>query len=601
MSAETDLIDKLTALTHIAETLNRAVDVRGVLDDALARLVRLMGLQTGWIFLKDPAAQEHWAGSGYVLAAHHNLPPSLAADRAAAWTGGCACQGMCDDARLDAAYNEVQCSRLGSVNGDSGGLAVHASTPLRSGDRILGILNVAAPDWTVFNPESLALLTHVGGQIGVALERAQLYDLLQERRVHEQATLLDFSSQLLSRLGLDDLLDYLVEEVQRILGADACALLLPGDDPSCLEFQAASGWRSNPVGEQRQTPNDERCGAGQVMRTQQSLLVADLQASDPTPWSPPWLEQEDFGGHAVVPLVVEGRSVGALVLNYRHPHLLDEGELRLLHLMANQAAMAVEKVRLHQEALKFQVLEKEMALGQEIQNSLLPTCCPEIPGWDLDVYYEPARLVGGDFYDLFELPGEPGRLGIVIADVAGKGVPAALFMALGRTIIRTIALGGRSPAAALERANELILNDSRSELFLTAFYGVLDMNSGRLVYTNAGHNRPLWLQAATGAVQELAARGIVLGSLARIELEECTIDLGPGDLLLLYTDGASEAMDPDHQPFGAERLEAQLVAAGADRPQKILQDVVAAVRAFIGETHPQDDITLLALRRLPAA
>jgi sigma-B regulation protein RsbU (phosphoserine phosphatase) len=598
MSAETDLIDKLTALANIAETLNRAVDVRGVLDDALARLVELMGLETGWIFLKDPAAQERWAGSGYVLAAHHNLPPALATDSAEAWAGGCACQRICNDACLNKAYNEVQCSRLASVSGDRGGLVVHASTPLHSGDRILGILNVAAPDWTAFNPESLALLTNVGGQIGVALERAQLYDLLQERRVHEQAALLDFSSQLLSRLGLDDLSDLLVEDVRRMFQADACALLLPGDDPAILEFRAASGWRSDPVGQQRLAPNDEQCGAGLVMRSQQPLLEADLDSGhSATPWSPAWLVQEGFRGHAVVPLIVDGRSVGALVIDYRHAHLLDEGEVRLLRLMANQAAIAVEKVRLYQAALKVQALEKEMALGQEIQNSLLPTCCPETPDWDLAVYYQPARLVGGDFYDLFVLPGESRCLGIVVADVAGKGVPAALFMSLSLTIIRTIALGGGSPAAVLERANELILNVSRSGLFLTACYGILDLNRGRLVYANAGHNRPLWLRAATGIVEQLDARGIVLGSLSRIELDECEVELAPGDTLLLYTDGVSEAMNVEREFFDEARLQALLARVGERSPQQLLEGIVGAVTTFAGEAPQADDMTLVAVRR----
>lgn len=597
MSAETDLIEKLTTLNQIAETLNQAVDVRQVLDDALAQLVRLMGLRTGWILLKEPEVQEPWAGSGYVLAAHHNLPPALAADRPDAWAGGCACQQMCHDGCLHAAYNEVQCSRLASVGGDRGGLALHASAPLRSGDRTLGILNVAAPDWAAFNRESLALLTHVGGQIGVALERAQLYDLVQERRVQEQAALLDFSSHLLSRPGLDDLLDFLVEEVRRMFQADACALLLPGDDPAFLEFQAASGWQHDPVADKRQAPNDDRCGGGQVMRSQRPLLVADLQASDQTSWSPPWLAQEGFRGHAVVPLVVEGRSVGALVVDYQHPHLLDGAELRLLRLMANQAAIAVEKVRLQQEEVKGQAMEQEMSLGQQIQRSLLPTCCPETPGWALAVHYQPARLVGGDFYDLFELPGEPRCLGIVVADVAGKGVPAALFMALSRTIIRTIALGGRSPAAALERANELILNDSRSGLFLTALYGILDLDSGRLVYTNAGHNRPLWLHAATGAVEELDAQGIALGSLSGIELEEGVVDLAPGDSLLLYTDGISEAMNSQQQFFEEARLRTLFADASAHGPQQFLAGIVEAVAAFAGDAPQADDITLLAVRR----
>jgi GAF domain-containing protein len=242
LSPEGELIDKLTTLNHISETLNQAVDVRGVLNDALADMVKLMGLETGWIFLKDSAAQERWAGSGYLLAAHHNLPPALELHSAAAWDGGCTCQQLCDESCLHQAYNEVHCSRLREVSGDRRGLAMHASTPLRAGDRILGILNVAGPDWSDFSPAALSILTNVGNQIGTALERARLFDLLQERRIHDQVALLDLSQQLLARRNLDDLIGYLVDQVRQMLEIDACALVLPSADLTVLSFQAASGW-----------------------------------------------------------------------------------------------------------------------------------------------------------------------------------------------------------------------------------------------------------------------------------------------------------------------------------------------------------------------
>ena len=134
-------------------------------------------------------------------------------------------------------------------------------------------------------------------------------------------------------------------------------------------------------------------------------------------------------------------------------------------------------------------------------------------------------MVGGDFYDFFELPGEPGQLGMVIADVTDKGVPAALFMALSRTLIRTTALSGRSPGAALSRANQLILRDSQTNTFVSTFYAALDTHGGKLAYANAGHNPPLWLQVATGELRELAARGIVLGLFYDIDLEEREISV----------------------------------------------------------------------------
>jgi serine phosphatase RsbU (regulator of sigma subunit) len=593
-----DLSEDLTTLNQIVETLNRAVDVQGALDSALARLVQLMGLETGWILMKAPTAQDGGEGTGYVLAARCNLPPALTDD--GVWVGGCKCQRLCDQGRLAEAYNEVRCSRLGGASGDRHGLAVHASVPLRSGDRVLGILNVAGPDWASFRSRALALLTNVGNQMGIALERAQLFDLLKEQRIHEQAALLDLSNQLLSRLDLDDVMGYLVEEVRRLLQADACALLLPGKEPGCLAFHAASGWHFDPVAGQRRMSTDEGSGPGLVMRTQQPLLVEDIEANDPPVCDTDWVLSEGFRGHAVVPLVVDGRSIGVLMINTRQPRLLDADEVRFLSLMANQAAIAIEKARLHREEVERQRLEQELAIGRQIQLGLLPKDCPVVPGWEFAAVYRAARQMGGDFYDFPELPDEPERLGLVIADVADKGVPAALMMALSRAMVRTAAADGRSPSAALSLANELILKHSHTDLFVSAFYATLDTHSGRLTYANAGHNRPLWVQSGSGEIQELTAQGIVLGILKNIELEEQEIDVVPGDVLVFHTDGVTEAMDIAGQQFGEERLRATVAAIPNASAQEITAAVVDAVKVFTGDAPQSDDLTLLVVKRAPS-
>jgi len=608
MSAETDRLDDLTTLVQITEILNQSVDVQAMLNSTLPKLLELMGLKTGWIFLADPAAQDARWGPGFVMAAHHNLPPALAPDSSDAWNGRCECQALWTAGHVQQAYNEVRCSRLAAATGDRRGLAVHASAALRSGDRFLGILNVAGSDWASFSPEALALLSSVAGQMGIALERARLYDLLRERRINEQAALLDLSNQLLSRLDLDEVIDCLVEEVPLLLQADAAALLLPADEPGLLAFRAVYGWRSDPVAAGCRVSADERSSPGLAMRTQRPVVARDIEGDgSTTPLSSiagalecaAWLRAEGFRGHAVVPLIAEQAAIGALMINTRLPRLFDEEEVRLLRLLANQAAIAIVKARLHLEELKQRQVELELAAARQIQLSLLPKYSPVVPGWEFAEFYQPAQLVGGDFYDFFELPGEPGRLGLVIADVAGKGMPAALFMALSRTMIRTAGLSGRAPAAALLRANQLILNDSRAEMFLTAFYAELDTRSGRLAYARAGHNRPLWWQAAIGELDDLAGDGIVLGAIEAIELEECEIDVAPGDLVLFYTDGVTDAMNGAGQQFGVERLRDAVAADPTASARQILSGIVRAVGEFTGDTPQFDDLTLVVVKRSP--
>jgi sigma-B regulation protein RsbU (phosphoserine phosphatase) len=188
---------------------------------------------------------------------------------------------------------------------------------------------------------------------------------------------------------------------------------------------------------------------------------------------------------------------------------------------------------------------------------------------------------------------------MVIADVSGKGVPAALFMALSRTLIRTAALEGRRPPIGLDRANEQIRKENRSGQFVSVCYATLDIHSGQLVFANAGHNPPLWVEGTSGQVRELVAKGIVLGVLDEIDLDEGEIDLAPGDFLVFYTDGVTESMDPSQEMFGEERLQKVVGDLGQASAKQVTEAVVDAVKAHTGDVSPFDDITLLVVKRCP--
>jgi sigma-B regulation protein RsbU (phosphoserine phosphatase) len=315
------------------------------------------------------------------------------------------------------------------------------------------------------------------------------------------------------------------------------------------------------------------------------------------------VEQFGLAGFVRVflPLQAGGRRLGTLELGFagHAPRIsLAESSKGRLAAFADQVAVAVHNMQLlrrTEQALARKM--EELTVGQEIQRSMLPRSVPDLPGWEFAAFYREARIVGGDFYDFYRLPGKPQRLGLVVADVADKGVPAALFMALSRTVIRSTALSGRGPASTLLRANELILEDSASDLFLSAVYGVLDVESGRLIYANAGHNRPLWVRASTGRVEELGARGIILGVVEEIELEEQRIDLAEGDVLLFYTDGITEAMNARGELFDDERLQAVLAGNHGTSAGDLLQAIIAAVDAFTAGAEQSDDVTCFVVKR----
>ena len=373
-------------------------------------------------------------------------------------------------------------------------------------------------------------------------------------------------------------------EARRVIRADAAAVLLPvtGDEGD-LRIQASFG-DSSDVEALYEVSRDV---IGQARRIGQPAIVTDLPAH-PTP----------MGAILCAPLKTSEQVLGVILIGRRVGEpVFTAGDEKLLMALAGQAAIAIEKARLHLEEIKRQRLEEELAVGRQIQLSLLPEACPVVSGWEFAAVYQPARLIGGDLYDFFELPGEPHRLGLLIADVTGKGVPAALFMAFSRTVIRMESMTGRNPSVVLSRANRFIIKDTRSGLLLSAFYATLDIRSGRLVCANAGHNSPLWLRATTGESHELPARGIVLGAFNDIALEECQIDVAPGDLLVFYTDGVTEARDANGQMFDEDRLQATVAANPDTTAEQVLQAIVGAVKDFTGDTPPSDDLTLFVVKR----
>ena len=260
--------------------------------------------------------------------------------------------------------------------------------------------------------------------------------------------------------------------------------------------------------------------------------------------------------------------------------------------------MAMENARLMREVAQQERLERELEVGRDIQASLLPQKFPQAEGWEVSAVWRAARQVGGDFYDFFEvLPDQAGaRWGLVIADVADKGVPAALFMALSRTLLRTVAIGRAAPADTLKRVNELILSDARSEQFVTVAYGVLEPATGRYCYAIAGHNPPIWVHA-DGTAATVPGRGIALGVLDQVDYQEQEIRLEPGDTLLLYTDGLTEAFNLRLEEFGLPGVLEVARAHHAESARALLQALTSAVDAHVGDAEVFDDMTIVVVKR----
>jgi serine phosphatase RsbU (regulator of sigma subunit) len=248
--------------------------------------------------------------------------------------------------------------------------------------------------------------------------------------------------------------------------------------------------------------------------------------------------------------------------------------------------------RLQRERIERERVEQELQVARRIQQASLPEEVPALEGWQITPYYQPAREVGGDFYDFLDLA--DGRLGVVVGDATGKGVPAALMMASTRSTLRAVAQTCESPGDALRRVNDPLATDIPSNMFVTCFYAILDPNSGRLSYANAGHDLPYLHR--NGEAEELRARGMPLGLMAGMSYEEGEASLGEGGCVLFYSDGLVEAHDPEGDMFGFPRLRRLVAEHGQER--RLVDFLMGELSSFTGEGWEQeDDITLLTLKR----
>ncbi len=255
---------------------------------------------------------------------------------------------------------------------------------------------------------------------------------------------------------------------------------------------------------------------------------------------------------------------------------------------------------MQKEHQQLETIKGDLAVAREIQQAILPRIFPPFPEnasqLEIAASMNAASDVGGDFYDFFRI--DDHRIGFVIADVSGKGVPAAIFMAVSRTLIRATGIKGAKPSECITYCNKLLAEESINSMFVTVFYGIYDINTGEVSYTNAGHNPPYEVKANGNVCQLPFSKDIIAGFAEDYQFKEDHFQLSPGDMLLLYTDGVTEANNITKEEFGEQRLKELLSSTSQVGCQQMIDMVKDGVKAFAGEAEQSDDITLLALKRL---
>ncbi len=461
--------------------------------------------------------------------------------------------------------------------------------PMVAKDELMAAMIVLDQDGELRHSRRAELLTGLANQAALVLEAVRA-NVAREEEAWATAALLEVAQAVNEETGIDEIVDRVVRLTPLMVGVDACALFVGGALNDRLRLSGASGLpRAN---------REALMALDLVEGVWGDWIAAGDLPAESTQYPPPPSAIREAAGMphlATLRLMARGNLVGAMLIGARQPEHLPRGRaLSILHGIAQQTALAIDSARLYQESLAAQRLEHELSLAREIQRSFLPRSLPAPSGWSVAADWQAARQVGGDFYDFIEL--QDGRFGVAIADVADKGVPAALFMALTRSLLRGAAFSGREPNAVLKRVNRLVLADTRSDLFVTMFYAILDTRTGEMHYANAGHNPPL-ISRRDDAVAQLAEHGMAIGLFEPIEppLKEMFIE--PGQALMLYTDGLVDALNPRGEEFGMARLTDALIAASPLSAPEIVDTVMAAVREHSGGELPFDDQTLVVIKR----
>jgi serine phosphatase RsbU (regulator of sigma subunit)/putative methionine-R-sulfoxide reductase with GAF domain/anti-sigma regulatory factor (Ser/Thr protein kinase) len=483
------------------------------------------------------------------------------------------------------------------------------AVPLRIGDQSVGALTLAHHTPGRYGHEAQAMATTFASYAAVAIENARLYDSSQEQ-AYASAALLQVAQAVVSLSDIDEILGTIVRIMPILVGVERTAiyswdesagLLRPAQEYGIPDELHATLWKTFEAGEFPLLT--EAIQQGQMVMCQDARLGPESWLTV-CPCSNEELQAVTYSDDRLLvalPLMLKGETYGVLLVEEAiGGRRFRNRRLEILNGVAQQVALAIQNDLFQKEMVNRERLETEVQLARQIQETFIPKQLTAPQGWDLAARWRTALQMGGDFYDVINLP--DGRLGLFIADVADKGIPAALFMALTRTLIRAAVLQTDSPAGALMQVNNLLYPDCEQGMFVTAVYGALDPQTGRFTYANAGHNPPLLVRSSPAkepgtTIESLTRTGIALGVIERAEMTERSLELAAGDRLVFYTDGITEAFSAAGEVFGDARLLNVLRKSEAGNSQRLLDEIDEAVIAFVAEYPVSDDITLIVLRR----
>lgn len=565
-------IRELSLLNQVSEAMSSTLDLRVLLDIALEQSVTAVRADAGSIMLvnEDTHKLEIVASRGldrkWVETTSQDVGKSIAG-----WVAQHGESVLVTDAHKDSRFNM-------SVYRDS--ITSSASVPLKSKGSIIGVLNVNTRRVDrSFDERDLELLGTVAGQMAVAIDNARLYARVN-RRTQQLSGLLQISKTVTSTLNLDEVLRRLSAEICTLFQLDVCVVLLLDELSGRLRFGHGAGLKKR----RRYAYYDLAAPlAVRVKQTGRKLVLRDV-ASSPN-LATEVSESEGLRAAVALPLRNHGKLIGVAVGFAREARALPKSQSDIMRPLGELAGVAIHNAR---------VYRRKYRIAEMLQQRLVSAAVPHFDGLDIGCKLVPAREVGGDYYDFLTLG--PRRVAVVVSDVAGSDVEAAEYTTMGKHVLRVYARECRSPAEVLTKTNDIMCADTSAEVFISSFYGVIDLERRKLSYANAGCEPGILCKACDNSTHSLRADGILLGIASGCEYQMRETELEPGDVIVLHTDGLTEASVGGNQ-FGSQAV-AEVVQAHAHRgAQEIANALHDALHEFV-HGRVTDDVAIVAVKLL---
>ncbi|MCI0525132.1 MAG: SpoIIE family protein phosphatase [Acidobacteria bacterium] len=596
-------IDSAAAAAQTAQRLQRLVNELSLefisildLDDLIDRVAQRIREVIDYKFFNIFLVDETRGGLEWKKAIGYN-PEDVAAHEIIPF----------DRSIASAAWREGRTINVGDVSRDWRYLPIAtegASPPLSEiavpltlarENKIVGVLTIESSEPNYFTRDHERVLSVLGNHLAIALEHARVYDELRQR-TREMRTLIEIGHEITSILDLDRLLNHIAPMLDRIIRYEFLLVGLIDEARDEFVWHVEEGYGA----QKRERASRTKIAQGVVgraVRERRTQIVGDV-LRDPDYYVTDKWEGQGQRSEIAVPLLYEEKVIGVLALESSRTNSFDEYHGRLLENIANNLSIAIVNARLHAEHVeRGRQLEREILMARDVQRAMIPDAAPAIKGFEIAARLEPALNLSGDFYDY--IPLSEDRVGILIGDVAGKGVRAAMGMAASRSILRSVARRGGGPARVLRDANLRLHRDLGRQLLLTLVYAVLDAETKTLHYCNAGHNPPL-LVKPSGKSRALQTGGLLLGVFDKQQYKSETLHLEKGDVVFFYTDGLAEAHtpQPNRVEFGEVRILDFLLNHRHLRAPAIIEAFLNHIKEFTAGAHQHDDLTLVVVKAL---